>query len=420
MSYDKHVVLGNIKRNKRDMAKQIISKNVIGRDKIIADIWKILEKESIVFTAERRIGKTTVLKKMAEEPRPGKTVLYSDLEKVSSPAQFVEVILNDLSRHLTKTQKAVNWVESLAKNLGSTELAGIIKLPPIEGRGWQSLLEKTFNAISDNQTQQEFIFLWDEIPYMLQKIYIEEKKSGVSDNSALAILDNTLRALRTEYKNLRMIFTGSVGLHHVLTILREGKYASQPFNDMVHVGLGPLLDAQAMELAQILIHGEDILCDDEKAVISSVIKHTDAVPFYMHRIVSELALLEKEVGVNDVEEKIREHLVADNDPWEMEHFRTRLNIYYKGEVKDADDKPVRKDYLAKLLLNHLAQSESPQTINECFAAIKAEIRIQQRDIVIELLKLLANDHYLDRDNDGGYRFRFPLVKRWWVLAEGLN
>jgi hypothetical protein len=57
------------------MATQIDPQNVIGRDQLIAQIWKMLEKSSVRFTAERRVGKTTVMAKMAAEPHPRFEVL---------------------------------------------------------------------------------------------------------------------------------------------------------------------------------------------------------------------------------------------------------------------------------------------------------------------------------------------------------
>jgi len=49
--------------------------------------------------------------------------------------------------------------------------------------------------------------MFDELPYMLQSIAIQDAKAGATDNFALAILD-TLRAARHENTNLRMIFCG--------------------------------------------------------------------------------------------------------------------------------------------------------------------------------------------------------------------
>ena len=68
----------------RGMAKQVAPECVVGRDRLIAGMWKAIERESVVFTAERRIGKTTVMKKMEAEPVEGTIVLYADLEKVDT------------------------------------------------------------------------------------------------------------------------------------------------------------------------------------------------------------------------------------------------------------------------------------------------------------------------------------------------
>jgi hypothetical protein len=48
------------------------------------------------------------------------------------------------------------------------------------------------------------------------------------------------------------------------------------------------------------------------------------------------------------------------------------------------------------------------------------MRFENRDDAVELLKSLARDHYLIRDDAGRYRFRFPLIQKWWRLAQGLN
>ena len=32
---------------------------------------------------------------------------------------------------------------------------------------------------------------------------------------------------------------------------------------------------------------------------------------------------------------------------------------------------------------------------------------------------MERDHYLKRDEDGRYRFRFPLIQRWWKINRGL-
>jgi hypothetical protein len=401
------------------MTKQIAPENVVGRDELIAQMWKVIKRSSAVFTAERRVGKTTVLKKMEAEAVDSKIVLYADLEKVDTPVRFVEVLLNDLRQYLPKKAIAGQWLGSFIESIGGYEVGGIIKIPPQEKKDWQSVLEKTLTNVCIQQSDFQLVFLWDEVPYMLQKINALERKSRSNDNSALAILDS-LRAMRNEHPNLRMIFTGSVGLHHVLRDLREDQYASQPTNDMEKIEIGPLTPEHASTLVRNALDEEEIECDSQDSVVKHLVELTDGVPFYILRVISRLAISEETATPSTVESEIKRHLTSTSDPWEMEHFRERLNIYYNRQLTDADGKLIEAASVAKALLNNIAVATEPQSIDRCYAELKSKMRFQNRDEVIQLLKSLAMDHYLQRDDDGRYRFRFPLVQKWWILAEGLN
>ncbi|NQT14124.1 MAG: hypothetical protein HQ582_15325 [Planctomycetes bacterium] len=401
------------------MAKQVAPENVVGRDKLIRRMWKAIERGSAVFTAERRIGKTTVLTKMEAEPPDGKIVLYADLEKVDTPVRFVEVLLTDLNRYLPAKAILGQWLGKFLESIGDVEVGGIIRIPPQEKKGWQSILEKALANACSNQSAAQFVFLWDEVPYMLQKISALERKSGSNDNSALAILDS-LRAMRNENPNLRMVFTGSVGLHHVLTDLRGNRYASQPTNDMEEIEIGPLAPEYASTLARDLLAREEIRCNSEDSVVERLVELTDGVPFYIHRVVTRMALADEVATPATVDAEIMRQFTNTSDPWKMEHFRGRLTIYYRGRLMDADGKRVKRASLAKSLLNHLAVATEPQSIDQCNADLKSRTRFENRDAVVELLTSLAMDHYLTRDDDGRYRFRFPLIQKWWILAEGLN
>ncbi len=46
--------------------------------------------------------------------------------------------------------------------------------------------------------------------------------------------------------------------------------------------------------------------------------------------------------------------------------------------------------------------------------------LDDRDQIIQLLKSLAQDHYLTSDSEKRYAFRFPLIRQWWALAQGLS
>ena len=67
---------------------QIDPAEVVGRDPLIEQIWDTLEQQSIRMTAERRIGKTTIILKMRAEPRPGWVPIFQDLERYHSAREF--------------------------------------------------------------------------------------------------------------------------------------------------------------------------------------------------------------------------------------------------------------------------------------------------------------------------------------------
>ncbi len=97
------------------MARQVGPENVVGRDKLIERIWGSLERGSVIFTAERRIGKTTVMKKMVAEPTVGTSIVYIDLEKVDSPERFVEVLLSVIKGLLSPKGTVVSWLAARGK-----------------------------------------------------------------------------------------------------------------------------------------------------------------------------------------------------------------------------------------------------------------------------------------------------------------
>jgi len=332
------------------MAVQVAPENVVGRDKLIERIWSRLNKNSLRFTAERRIGKTTVMLKMAAEPMPGYEVLFLELEGIDSPDRFTELLLNRIKPLLSKKHTAKLWWEGFWSAAGGTEIGGTIKLPDRSPMGWQTTLQKMFEGLCEHQSGTKILLLMDELPYMLQKI---ASASSEQKTLALTLLD-TLRSIRQLHPNLRMVFAGSVGLHHVISDLKQAGLASEPVNDMPAIEIHALQESDALILAARLVEEEQIqIAGDKNSILQRLVVLTDAVPFY------------------------------------LENVCTRSSV------------------------------SSPRSIEEIWQAVKAQYALTDRQCVVDLLRSLALDHYLISDADKKYSFRFPLIKNWWKLAQGL-
>jgi AAA+ ATPase superfamily predicted ATPase len=401
------------------MAIQLASKSVVGRDRLIEQIWKMLRKNSIVFTAERRIGKTTVMQKMEAETPIGIRATYLDLEKIDTPHRFVEVLVDEVKDLLPKTRKARNAFAGLLNSLDGMEIGGVVKIPSSDKKDWQPALEKTLACVCEHHGESMILFLFDELPYMLQKISIREKKEGNQVNSALAILDS-LRAIRAEQGNLRMIYSGSIGLHHVIDSLRGNEYATQPLNEMETVEIGSLDRSDAEELTKRLLDEEEVECENKEAVVNAIVEQTDCVPFYIERLINRFVLANKVITSTEVQKQVQFNLTDDNDHWEMEHFRTRIPTYYPESIEMGDRIPLPKATVVSKILDILSVSETPQGIDEICAGLKAELPLEDRMVVVQLLKNLSMDHYLISDEQKNYSFRFPLIQKWWKLAQGLS
>ncbi|XZE19886.1 hypothetical protein SH449x_005216 [Pirellulaceae bacterium SH449] len=401
------------------MANQIDPRNVVGRDELIELIWRRLERNSIRFTAERRVGKTTVMSKMAAEPKEGFEVLFLELEGIDSPDRFVELLINRVQPLLSKTDQAKGWWSEFRKAIGGADIAGVIKLPSVSKIGWQETLVKTLEGVCTYQADKRILLLMDELPYMLQKI-ATIGSDGTQKTLALTLLD-TLRSIRQQYNNVRMVYAGSVGLHHVVTDLRQKTHASEPVNDMPLVEIRALSEPNAMVLAERLLNeeGVEILEDNRITVLESIVRLTDGVPFYIEAVCFRLGEQVGPITINNIEETVLQQLTNDHDPWEMEHFRGRLAVYYKDTIVDVAGATIREESIVRAILDHLAFVNEPQSIEQVWAIVKSNFKITDREHIVELLRSLSLDHYLVCDTKKRYSFRFPLIQRWWTMAQGL-
>ncbi len=322
---------------------------------------------------------------------------------------------------LSRSVQALATFQSLLGTLKGLEVAGMIKLPDSGALGWETMLEKALDGICTGNSTLRLVLMFDELPYMLQKFTVNASGTLHVQTTALTILD-ILRAKRMQHANLRMVFAGSMGLHHVLRDVRGSSIAAEPFNDMPSQPIGPLdrPDAVAFATHVLRIEAVSVADADAEDLAMAIADLTGSVPFYIERVVSRLAELDHRVTSTDAEQVVRRQLGDDADPWEMEHFRSRLGVYYPGTTEDANGDAVGNAKIAAAVLDDLALASEPRSIEEVWSAVKAVAALHDRAKIVQLLSSLTQDHYLECDDSKRYTFRFPLVRRWWVLAQGLQ
>jgi hypothetical protein len=376
---------------------QLAPDNIVGREALIADMWAILNGRNIYMNDLRRVGKTMILRKMAAHPPRGWLAVKRDLGGCHTAAEFATQAYRDSAEVLSRKKRAMRRMEKLLGAVRGTEIAGVLKLPGGSLAPWKEVLTRTFTDLDEEMDEagSHFVFLWDEIPFLLDNV---SKREGPA--TAMEILD-VLRSLSQDYPRIRLVLTGSVGLHHVLTSLRGKGYLNSPLNHMERVAPGALAPADAARLALDLLEGANLVCAEPQACASAVAGAVGNVAFYIHKLVSRLPARQP-VTPGLIEATLRKELAHPDNDWDLAHYRTRLPLYY------GKDEP-----LVLLALDAVAASDAPIPFEALRRQLISQTQLAQPERLRDLLKLLQQDHYLDRDADGGYRFRFPLIRRWW-------
>ncbi len=379
---------------------------VVGRDELIADLWDRLDRYSVQMTAERRMGKTSVVNKMVAQHPDNVTAFYWDLEDVGSSEALVQEIFAEVYKVLGGFEQWQGKFQQFLKNwgLGGEKMVGV-SLPKPEMTWHQHLKGIVEDLYSQLDEQDRLLFCFDELPLAINNI-----RENQGARVAMHVLD-TLRSIRQEYRQIRMIYTGSIGLHHVISELNKQGYRNAPTNDMPRIDIEPLTETDAWELAQDLLIGEEIAVEGLEEVSKAIAMAVDCIPFYIHHSVASLKELRLKVVTVEQVEKMLQVVVEQSDAWKMNYYEDRVSEYY-GEHKN----------LALMVLDKLCTRESlsvedlrSQVLTPSDGSVISQ---DSKEILRSTLKLLEQDHYTRRNSAGEYQFRFKLIKRYWQQQRG--
>jgi hypothetical protein len=331
----------------------------------------------------------------------GVLTFFQDLEGVYSASEFLEEVLRCVRPELSRAAQARAAFQRWMETIGGTEIAGVLRLPEAAQAEWKHVLPKLLENLLEHHPGQ-VIFLWDEFPQMLYNI------AQASPGDAMAVLD-LLRSLRQHHPRLRFVLTGSIGFHSVIAYLQRRGYRNAPKNDMFTALLPPLAMDDAVELAKFLLAGEGIEVADPQLVATEIASEAGRIPFYIHQIVGSLRGRPR-VGSGTARDAVDEGLRAPHDPWELRHYRTRIDHDYE----DSD-----RAY-ALAVLDTVAVAEAGLTFPELARLAKVRPGVTDDEQLRTVLKHLEQDHYLTKSADAGtYAFRTSLIGRWWRLERDL-
>ncbi len=366
---------------------------------------------SILYTAPRRVGKTSLVLKVCELRRKQNwCAVYFNVEGCGDELEFAEKLVEELMRaglNPDALNRASTIFKGMRRLLGGTKigLKGPVGLDvqiggAEDGDTVGRIVESICRQIEEES--KKVLIAIDEVPTLL--IAISKQENGAE---RVARLLHWLRSLRQTYrKQIHWIFLGSIGLDGFV----DDRNMRAAINDLTIVHLAALSDPEARDFLTRLgdDNGLPIPTESRELIIRKI---GWALPHHLQMVFQSLQDLEvTQVDAQAVEDAFA-FLLQPESRSQFDTWRQRLEIQL-----DAVSARVAKD-----ILRHLCQHPDGRTRAQLLDALM--LTRPQADAgeveehIARLLQLLQRDGYLLTRADGCYTFRSFLLREYWKCRE---
>ena len=368
--------------------------NFWDRKNEILDIWDAIESGShILISAPRRVGKTSIMYKILDEPKANFIPLYIDTESADSENEFWQKLFHALYNE-EFTNKLQSFSKTLFERIKNIKIEKITLSGVVFGDGEILDYKEAFKRlIKDLDNDKKIIIMIDEFAQTIENIikYEDEK-------NALSLL-KTHRELRQDSKissKVTFIYAGSIGLESVVAKLSATKH----INDLNSVKVTPLENDDAIKFVNKLCTQNGIKIEENE--IQYLLEQIEwLIPFYIQLILQEIKkLYRREVLVTN--EVINQAI--QNAFEHRNHFEN-----WQSKLKEAFDKDT---YLfAKEVLNKISEKQTYKYSKIINLSVKHKL---EEDIAREVIHSLIYDGYINNNDEAKiYRFNSPILRLWW-------
>ena len=387
------------------------------REEIIEECWKTLESASVILSAPRRYGKSSVMLSLRDNPLDEFFPIYFELEEHSSLQGFIyelvsKIVENDKS--IMKTFK--RWLSKVFQGIEELSVLEVkIKIKKaIEKDGdweaWKERIKQLMKDLLKNKKNKKLLFILDEFPMMLSN-FINEGEKG--EREAVKAL-HWLRKLRHEsplLENARFILGGSIGIEKVVSYLK----ATRTINDVKKIVIGPFEHHVAEDFIRMLFKVNGISVDDKviKAIMDVV---GTMIPIYLQIMVDSIIKESMTTGSKIVPDLVKycyENRVHGPEYKQyFEDYYDRLCRYYKTEEKLKS---------AEQMLKELANADDGISYDNLFYIYQEKMGKKGDVEKFELLlSALESDFYIERDEaEKKVYFHNKWLKDWWRIHHGV-
>lgn len=365
-----------------------------GRGKEIRNANRLLDRNhSLLLSAPRRIGKSSLAKRLIEEKQnQGWKCVYIDLEETTTEDGFLRLVVEAFKKNGIWKQLTEGMSKGLASVLDRIEKVSFGGIDfNIRIREEQEDLYKNLKELIKHD--EDTLIVVDELTLFLG--ILNKRENGAEK---VAFILNWLRSLRQVSKTkVRWLFCGSVGLRNFTSAMNLG----YTINDLTEFGLDELTREEAIGLLTGLCKSEDMEMS-ENLVYYTLDKLHWNIPYFIQLIFSKL--VEKYDGAAISKESIDaayNRLCSENY---LNTWSERLSEYREYEA------PARQ--ILRSLSTQPAGMERNAMLDTLMTG-QGAAKIEEVDYTLsKVLEMLENDGYILK-KDSIRAFRSPLLRDYW-------
>jgi hypothetical protein len=363
------------------------------RNDIIEQIWNELKKgNSALLAAPRRVGKTSVMQYMEEQPTENYKLIFENIQSTKSATVFYERIYTLLISCLSKTKQAKKWFGKFIttksiKNIGKDGIDFETK-PADFLKETNALLKE----INENPDVENIVLLLDELPEVLFNINKTKKEDAIS-------ILKSLRHWRQQpemNKKVKFVLAGSVGIHYVVEKIET---RNSDLNDLATINFNPLSDTEANDYI-------DWATDEATVTYNAKLKQhllhkiRYFVPYFINLMLDE---------INKQARKANNPKITTHDIDTAFDTIVKNSDYFKDWKKRLQDYMPKEDfYFVNEILTHTAHKKQIILQEIYDKAIKYNKTADYMDFIHDLEK----DGYMV-EVDGKYLFISPFLEKFW-------
>lgn len=373
----------------------------------------IHEGANYLLVAQRRMGKTSLMREVARRLAARYLCVFVDWEKAANAADAIVELSVSLRPHKKLWEKTKDLFSNILQSIGSkienvavSEVTVTLRAGLTSGN-WRSKGDELFEILAASPTP--VLLLLDEVPILVNRmlkgreLVITDERRSDTDAFMSWLRHNTQK----HQGQVRVVISGSIGLEPVL---RQGGLtatlnAFQPFE------LRPWDDKTASGCFEALARGKEMALED--GVTQRIIETLGcSIPhhiqlFFDHAYTFCRRRGDMKLGLEHLDIIYRQGMLSVRGHAELTHYEDRLKLVLGSKSLALAMEMLTEAAVVGALTD--AAFRAFQTEPSLYTLGDAEIAEAQKEII----RVLEHDGYLERSGDGSLRFVSSLVRDWW-------